>query len=92
MSTYVDTVLEKVCKNLGVEIMEYSKQDDPTKQGIPGQEWTIQPEWVKEIDKKHTAKLKAYREGTKKRKSEGGAVTDKGASDEEEKKKEKIDD
>lgn len=76
VSTYVDAVLEKVCKNLGVEIDEYSPDQDPTKQGISGQEWTIQTVWIKDTEKLYTAKLKAYRESMKKRKSEG-AVADK---------------
>lgn len=88
VSTYVDTVLEKVCKNLGVEIMDYSTDDDPTKgdNGDP-QEWTIQPEWVKEVEKRHTDKLKAYRELARKRKSGGGVDKAEGGD-----KKEKIGD
>lgn len=90
VSTYVDTVLEKVCKNLGVEILEYSEVEDPTKQGLFDQEWTIQSEWVKDVEKRYTAKLKAYRDLTRKRKS--GA--DKIEEEEEviEDKKEKISD
>lgn len=80
VSTYVDTVLEKVCKSLGVEILEYTEEDDPTKQGLFDQEWTIQTEWVKDVEKQYTAKLKAYRELTRKRKS--GA--DKNEDEEEE--------
>lgn len=69
ISTYVDAVLEKLCKDLGVEIIDYSSDDDPTKQGIFDQEWTIQTDWVKEVEKRQAAKLKAYRELTRKRKS-----------------------
>ncbi|EDV49646.1 uncharacterized protein Dere_GG17292 [Drosophila erecta] len=40
VSSYVDVVLSKVCKLLGVEIPEYSEASDPTKQSEPV-EWTI---------------------------------------------------
>lgn len=69
----MDTVLEKVCKNLGVEIAEYSVDDDPTKQAFIGREWTIQMDWVKDVEKRQTEKLKEYRESTRKRKSGGGS-------------------
>lgn len=69
----MDTVLEKVCKNLGVEIAEYSVDEDPTKQGFVGREWTIQPDWIKDVEKRQTDKLKAYRESSRKRKSGGGS-------------------
>lgn len=68
ISTYVDSVLEQLCENLGVELLEYSEADDPTK-WAEGEEWTIQPEWVKEIDGLFTAKVKNHRELTRKRKA-----------------------
>jgi len=40
ISSYVDVVLSKVCKLLGVEIPEYSESSDPTKQSETI-EWTI---------------------------------------------------
>lgn len=74
ISTYVDAVLEKVCKNLGVEILEYLADEDPTKQSDPP-EWTIQPDWIKDVEKRYTAKLKSYRDSTsRKRKSESNQV------------------
>ena len=68
ISTYVDTILEKVAKKLGVEISEYLPENDPTKQAICEQEWTIPSDQVKKMDKEYGAKVK---ELNKKRKSLG---------------------
>lgn len=62
---YVDVVMEKVMKRLGVEIPEYTGDDDPTKDTAAlALEWTIPGEQVKEVEKLYNAKVK----GTKKRK------------------------
>lgn len=62
---YVDVVMEKVMKRLGVEIPEYTGDDDPTKDTAAlALEWTIPGEQVKETEKLYNAKVK----GTKKRK------------------------
>lgn len=66
ISSYVDTIMEKVLKRLGVEIPEYSEENDPTKQLICDLEWTISPKMVKDIDDQHKQMLKDL----KKRKSE----------------------
>lgn len=69
ISTYVDTILERVCEHLGVEIADYSPEKDPTKQDSYALEWTIPSELVKDVEKRYTAKLKLFRESTRKRKS-----------------------
>lgn len=66
ISTYVDTVMEKVLKRLGVELPAYSEENDPTKQLPCELEWTIPPRLVKQIDDQHKQMLKE----AKKRKSE----------------------
>lgn len=58
ISTYVDTIMEKVMKRLGVEIPEYSDENDPTKRTICDMEWTIPPKWIKDIDEQHKRMLK----------------------------------
>lgn len=65
----MDAVLEKVCKHLGVEIPHYETRDDPTKRTGYDQEWTIPADLTKNVEKRYTAKLKAHRESTLKRKS-----------------------
>lgn len=65
ISTFVDTIMEKVCKRLGVELPEYSTDNDPTKQILCDIEWTIQPILVKELNDQYKEKLKE----AKKRKS-----------------------
>lgn len=68
ISTYVDDILMKVMKRLGLEIDEYSTEDDPTKQIMfDGWEWTIQPENLKEVEKSYDSRVKIY--NAKKRKS-----------------------
>lgn len=66
ISTYVDAVMEKVAKRLGVEIPEYSKEIDPTKVPVCEMEWTVPNEWIKEI----SATLSEKTKEAKKRKSE----------------------
>lgn len=65
ISTYVDTVMEKVMKRLGVELPSYSEENDPTKQVPCDVEWTIPPSLVSEIDEQHKKMLR----DVKKRKS-----------------------
>lgn len=67
ISTYVDTIMVKVLKRLGVELPEYSESNDPTKQPICEVEWTIQPKQLKQIDEEYKEFLKI----SKKRKSNG---------------------
>ncbi|KAH8378260.1 hypothetical protein KR093_010450, partial [Drosophila rubida] len=50
VSSYIDEILTKVCKRLGVEIPEYSEEMDPTK-SINISEWTLSQDIVKELDK-----------------------------------------
>lgn len=66
ISSYVDNVLLKVLKKLGIELPEYTKSTDPTKQKYCDLEWTILPEDLKAIEKIYNVKIK---ENTKKRKS-----------------------
>lgn len=66
ISTYVDTIMEKVLKRLGIEIPEYSEENDPTKQEICNLEWSIPESLVKNIDEQHKKMLRDL----KKRKSE----------------------
>lgn len=61
ISTYVDTVMEKVLKRLGVEVPAYSEKDDPTKRTNCDLEWTIPPSWVKQIDEQHKQMLKTIK-------------------------------
>lgn len=64
INSYVDIVIAKVMKRLGVEIPEYTAEIDPTKAAELDLEWTIPTEQVKEVEKIYNAKVK----GTKKRK------------------------
>ncbi|XP_034472252.1 NAD-dependent protein deacetylase Sirt6 [Drosophila innubila] len=50
ISSYIDEILTKVCKRLGIEIPEYSEESDPTKQS-DSSEWTLSQEYVKGLDK-----------------------------------------
>lgn len=72
ISTYVDDVMEKVAKRLGVEIPEYSTEMDPTKVQFCETEWTIPNKWVKEISCILTEKTKL----AKKRKAEQAGIDD----------------
>lgn len=68
ISTYVDTILEKVAKRLGVEIQEYTESIDPIRQEICDLEWTITTNQLKEIDEQYKQMIK----NSKKRKLDGG--------------------
>ncbi|XP_017005166.2 NAD-dependent protein deacetylase Sirt6 [Drosophila takahashii] len=57
ISSYVDVVLSKVCKLLGVEIPEYSESSDPTKQPKPI-EWTIPTNNVNTFHKQYRKYVK----------------------------------
>ncbi|XP_065364642.1 NAD-dependent protein deacetylase Sirt6 [Calliphora vicina] len=60
INTYVDDILTKLCKRLGLEVPTYDPLEDPTKTpNDHNQEWTIQPQHVKEVEKQYNAKLKA---------------------------------
>ncbi|XP_004518845.1 NAD-dependent protein deacetylase Sirt6 [Ceratitis capitata] len=62
ISTYVDDILEKVCKRLGVEIPMYDSSEDPTRiQNAHNYEWTIPVQAVKELEMEFNAKLKEYK-------------------------------
>lgn len=62
LSTYVDDVLEKICKRLGIEIPSYNASDDPTKAPTAqNSEWTIPVQAVKELEKEYNEKLKTFR-------------------------------
>lgn len=67
ISTYVDTIMEKVAKRLGVEIQEYTESIDPTRQEICDLEWTIATNQLKEIDDQYKHMIK----NSKKRKNDG---------------------
>lgn len=66
IAAYVDVILEKVCKFLGVEIDEYKVEDDPTKRVPCDMEWTIPCQSVKSMEKEYDAKI---RDLNKKRKA-----------------------
>ncbi|KAH8306736.1 hypothetical protein KR044_011619, partial [Drosophila immigrans] len=51
ISSYIDDILTKVCKRLGVEIPEYTAEMDPTKK-TNILEWTLPQKNVKEIENK----------------------------------------
>lgn len=65
ISTYVDDILEKVAKRLGIEIPDYTTDNDPTKQKICELEWTISSNEIKSVEKLFNEKVK----NAKKRKS-----------------------
>lgn len=74
ISTYVDAIMEKVMKRLGVELPDYTPDDDPTKAKFCELEWTISADLLKDIDKRCTEYVKA----AKKRKAdEANAVETK---------------
>ncbi|XP_055546560.1 NAD-dependent protein deacetylase Sirt6 [Wyeomyia smithii] len=64
ISMYVDVVIEKVAKRLGVEIPEYTTEHDPTKSNPCTAEWTIPSDQVKALDKQYS---KVIRELSKNR-------------------------
>jgi NAD+-dependent protein deacetylase sirtuin 6 len=55
--SYVDDVLEKVLKRLGIEeIPEYDPAEDPTKHCVDGDTWNVEPAALKEIEKVYKEK------------------------------------
>lgn len=72
ISTYVDTIMEKVLKRLGVELPDYTPHDDPTKAKFCELEWTISAELMKDTDKQYSEFIKA----TKKRKADEANAVD----------------
>lgn len=55
--SYVDDVLEKVVKRLGIEeIPEYNESEDPTKHCKEGDTWNMEPTVVKELEKLYKEK------------------------------------
>lgn len=72
ISTYVDTIMEKVLKRLGVELPAYTPDDDPTKAIFCELEWTIPAELLKNINKQYAEFTKA----AKKRKADEAAAVD----------------
>lgn len=73
ISMYVDDIMTKVIKRLGIELPEYTEDIDPTKQPNIEMEWTIPPEQVKEMDKIYAAKVKEH---SKKRKTIGSLINE----------------
>lgn len=61
ISSYIDVILEKVCKRLGVEIPDYSEECDPTKDSSI-YEWTLSEDHVKMLDKQFKEHQKQHRE------------------------------
>lgn len=57
ISTYVDDILIKVCKKLGIEIPDYDLKEDPTKGDLEA-DWNIASENVKGMEKAYSNKLK----------------------------------
>lgn len=58
--------MTKVMKKLGIEIPDYNRDEDQTKDATSEGEWTIKSEDIKEIEKIYDAKTKDF---SKKRKS-----------------------
>ncbi|XP_053681429.1 NAD-dependent protein deacetylase Sirt6 [Anopheles nili] len=58
ISTFVDEVLEKVAKRLGVEIPDYQSDDDPTKGIMYSTQWTISSTFIKSLEKRYDAMVK----------------------------------
>ncbi|KAH8267302.1 hypothetical protein KR018_005195 [Drosophila ironensis] len=61
---YVDEVLAKICKLLGVEIPDYSEANDPTKQPHPA-EWTIGMESVNSFHREYKKRVKESKDDLK---------------------------
>ncbi|KAK3930722.1 NAD-dependent protein deacetylase Sirt6 [Frankliniella fusca] len=49
--TYVDDIMEGVCKQLNIPLLDYSSSLDPTKRNGEPELWTIQPSEVKHMRK-----------------------------------------
>lgn len=73
ISTYVDTIIQKVAKKLGVEIPTYAPEVDPTKEKpCCTMEWTIPVDEVKALDKVYAKTVKELAK-TKKKSTAGVA-------------------
>lgn len=59
IQTYVDDIMIKLCKRLGVEIPEYTKIRDPTHIAV-GSQWTIPSDSRKKTEKIYNIKVKEY--------------------------------
>lgn len=59
ISTYVDDILTKLCKRLGVEIPQYAKDKDPTQIAI-GSQWTLPADVQRKTEKIYNQKIKEY--------------------------------
>lgn len=55
---YVDKIMEKLCKFLGVEIPDYSAEADPTKKNPCDEEWTIDSKRVQALERIYNAQVK----------------------------------
>ncbi|XP_062534574.1 NAD-dependent protein deacetylase Sirt6-like isoform X2 [Armigeres subalbatus] len=71
ISTYVDTIIEKIAKRLGVEIPNYTKELDPTKAEPCSLEWTISTEDVKHLDKHYSKTIRELSKKNKKGSNDG---------------------
>lgn len=58
ISAYVDIIMEKVLKRLGVELPAYCETFDPTKQTVCEIDWNIYPSQIKEIDDRQKQMVK----------------------------------
>lgn len=59
ISTYVDDVLVRVAKRLGIEIPDYSPETDPTKLVLCEEEWTLSATAIKDIEAKYNERVKS---------------------------------
>ncbi|XP_055622613.1 NAD-dependent protein deacetylase Sirt6-like [Toxorhynchites rutilus septentrionalis] len=66
ISTYVDTIIEKIAKRLGVEIPAYMDQIDPTRANPCSLEWTIPLGDVKTLDKQYSKTIRLLTKNRKK--------------------------
>lgn len=57
----MDDVLVKVMKKLGLEIPEFTKEMDPTKQKDENLEWTIMKAHISEVKKLYNLYCKGYK-------------------------------
>lgn len=69
---YVDKIMEKLCKFLGVEIPEYSADEDPTKRVPCDGEWTIPASQVQALERVYNAQVKEM--NNKKRQRDAGVA------------------
>lgn len=73
INTYVDDVLVRVMKRLSLEIPDYEKENDPTKNCTLCIDWTINKAYVQEIKCLYSL----YRKQLRKRKIDGSCKVDK---------------